>query len=136
MRIWTEAAKQAQREAIKLWKPWAKSTGPRTPAGKTRSAHNARKHDRSSIKGLRMINAALSAQTRSRKAAEAYFLWKNAEKSEKRTIMMAYLYSVFKAAERAFYQGLIDWCAIEDQEKAQKDAYFDPYIDKNIRMAA
>ena len=56
MRIWTEAAKQAQREAIKRWKPWSKSTGPRTETGKTRSSHNARKADRPSIKGLNTLN--------------------------------------------------------------------------------
>ena len=45
MRVWTEAAKAAQRAAIQRWKPWAKSTGPRTKAGKARSAANACKGD-------------------------------------------------------------------------------------------
>ncbi len=45
MRTWTEAAKAAQRIAIRKWKPWRKSTGPRTAAGKLRSARNAGKGD-------------------------------------------------------------------------------------------
>lgn len=72
MRIWTEAAKQAQREAIKRWKPWSKSTGPRSEKGKTRSSYNARKPDRPSIKGLRTLNKALTAQSRTLKAIKAY----------------------------------------------------------------
>jgi hypothetical protein len=69
-------------------------------------------------------------------AAQAYFLWKTAEKSQKRTIMMPYLYSVFKAAKRAFYQGMIDWCDINDREEAEKAARHTLPYDENIRMAA
>ncbi len=45
MRTWTPEAKAAQRAAIARWKPWTKSTGPRTQAGKARSAANACKGD-------------------------------------------------------------------------------------------
>ena len=31
-------------ELIRRWKPWEKSTGPRTEAGKASSARNSRKH--------------------------------------------------------------------------------------------
>ena len=40
---WTPERRQRQREAIKRWKPWEKSTGPRTEAGKLRSSRNAAK---------------------------------------------------------------------------------------------
>lgn len=34
----TDAHRAARAEMIHRWKPWLKSTGPRTPAGKRRSA--------------------------------------------------------------------------------------------------
>jgi hypothetical protein len=37
---WDEARKAKQREAIHRWKPWEKSTGPRTEEGKAESAAN------------------------------------------------------------------------------------------------
>lgn len=40
-RTWTEAQKQRQRELIQTWKPWTKSTGPRSDAGKQISSRNA-----------------------------------------------------------------------------------------------
>lgn len=43
-RKWTEEEKQKQAEAIKRWKPWEKSTGPRTENGKEESRMNAFKH--------------------------------------------------------------------------------------------
>jgi hypothetical protein len=46
MRIWTDEQKQKQREAIKRWQPWVKSTGPRTDSGKRTSSQNAYKHGR------------------------------------------------------------------------------------------
>ena len=45
-RTWTDEQKQKQREAIKRWQPWTKSTGPTTDIGKRTSAHNAYKHGR------------------------------------------------------------------------------------------
>ena len=39
----TEAGRQRLRESALLHKPWEHATGPRTPAGKTRSAANGRK---------------------------------------------------------------------------------------------
>ena len=38
---WTPERKQRQREAIQQWKPWEKSTGPRTPEGKAIVSRNA-----------------------------------------------------------------------------------------------
>ncbi len=40
---WTLERRTKQAEAIRRWQPWAKSTGPRTPDGKARSARNADK---------------------------------------------------------------------------------------------
>lgn len=41
---WSPERRQRQREAIQRWKPWEQSTGPRTDAGKERSAMNALVH--------------------------------------------------------------------------------------------
>lgn len=40
-RTWTPEQRQRQREAIQRWKPWAQSTGPKTPAGKAQASRNA-----------------------------------------------------------------------------------------------
>lgn len=37
---WDEARKTKQREAIHRWKPWEKSTGPKTEEGKAQCAAN------------------------------------------------------------------------------------------------
>ncbi len=41
---WKPEHKQRQREAIQRWKPWERSTGPRTPEGKAASSQNALVH--------------------------------------------------------------------------------------------
>ncbi|MCB1530968.1 MAG: hypothetical protein H6853_04575 [Rhodospirillales bacterium] len=41
---WTEERKRKQAEAIRRWKPWEKSTGPKSEAGKARVSLNAWKH--------------------------------------------------------------------------------------------
>lgn len=46
MNGWSDERRAKQREAIKRWKPWQKSTGPRTEQGKERAAGNALKHGR------------------------------------------------------------------------------------------
>lgn len=41
---WTPERKARQAEAIRRWKPWEKSTGPRTVDGKAKSSRNAFKN--------------------------------------------------------------------------------------------
>ena len=38
---WTLERRQRQAELIRQWKPWAKSTGPRSSGGKERVSRNA-----------------------------------------------------------------------------------------------
>jgi len=57
---WTPARRARQAEMIRNWRPWEKSTGPRTDEGKARTARNG-------FKGglwltLRGLAAALRAQ--------------------------------------------------------------------------
>lgn len=42
-RKWTEEERKKQAEAIRRWKPWENSTGPKTAAGKERCRLNAYK---------------------------------------------------------------------------------------------
>lgn len=39
-RSWTQEPRERQREAIKRWKPWEKSTGPMSVEGKDRISRN------------------------------------------------------------------------------------------------
>jgi hypothetical protein len=40
---WTQERRQKQSEAIRTWKPWRNSTGPRTSVGKANASQNAYK---------------------------------------------------------------------------------------------
>lgn len=40
-RTWTLAQRQKQREAIMRWKPWQKSSGPKSAKGKVAASGNA-----------------------------------------------------------------------------------------------
>ena len=40
-RTWTPEQRQQQSQAIKLWKPWEKSTGPKSREGRAAVARNA-----------------------------------------------------------------------------------------------
>ena len=40
---WTPERRQRQAEAIRRWRPWERSTGPRSAEGKQRSSRNAYK---------------------------------------------------------------------------------------------
>jgi hypothetical protein len=63
---WTQDRKAKQRAAIYRWRPWEKSTGPKTPAGKAAVSKNATKHGQraaSAIAERRSIRAFLSSLT-------------------------------------------------------------------------
>jgi hypothetical protein len=60
MAKWTEERRKKQAEAIKRWKPWEKSTGPKTKDGKARIRLNACKHgfrSQSATILIEMLNA-------------------------------------------------------------------------------
>ncbi len=61
---WTPERRARQAEAIRRWKPWAKSTGPRTTEGKARAKMNGYRggHWRELRELSRALNALLRAQ--------------------------------------------------------------------------
>jgi len=66
---WTPERRARQAEMIRTWKPWEKSTGPRTDEGKARTAHNGFKGGhwlmlRGLASALRAQHEALSEVTR------------------------------------------------------------------------
>ena len=62
MRQWTLKERKRQACVMRRLRPWKKSTGPRTKAGKEKSKYNATKHGRRSASFIRMRKA-LAAQS-------------------------------------------------------------------------
>ena len=60
---WTPERKARQAASIRTWKPWERSTGPRTPEGRAKVARNAwRGGYRQQLRELsRMVNAEIRA---------------------------------------------------------------------------
>ena len=59
---WTPERRQRQAEAIRRWRPWERSTGPTSAAGKAKEARNADKGSvRQQLRTLsRELNSALA----------------------------------------------------------------------------
>lgn len=62
---WTPERRARQAEAIRLWKPWAKSTGPRTNEGKARAKMNAYRGGR--WRELRELSKAMNVLLRAQR---------------------------------------------------------------------
>ncbi len=76
---WSPERRANHAAAIRCWKPWEKSTGPRTAAGKARAAQNAAK----APNPLKAMDRALSAQARYVTDIKRYIaLKKNPHKNE------------------------------------------------------
>jgi hypothetical protein len=57
---WTPERRKKQSKAIRKWKPWEKSTGPKTEEGKEKSKMNAQKHGMRSAE-FRLMESLLAA---------------------------------------------------------------------------
>lgn len=64
-RTWTPEQRQRQAEAIRRWKPWEQSTGPKSAAGKARVSGNAYTGGEWRIlrDAIKRLNQALRAQS-------------------------------------------------------------------------
>ena len=51
-RCWTPEQKAAQAAAIRRWRPWEQSTGPKTPEGKAIASQNAYAHGMRSAEAI------------------------------------------------------------------------------------
>lgn len=59
---WTDERRAKQAEAIQRWKPWERSTGPKTEGGKAASSRNAFKGRLSARAMLRELGRLLREQ--------------------------------------------------------------------------
>ena len=69
---WSPERRQRQRDAIKRWKPWEESTGPRTNEGKARAAANSLVHGLYAARSqalMRTVRAILREQRQVLRAA-------------------------------------------------------------------
>lgn len=60
-RHWTDEQKARQRALIRLWKPWTRSTGARTPEGKAVSSKNVLRGNENRAKALALAKEELKA---------------------------------------------------------------------------
>ncbi|HYM18564.1 MAG TPA: hypothetical protein VEU06_08380 [Micropepsaceae bacterium] len=66
---WSPERRARQSMAIRAWRPWTRSTGPRTAAGKAKTAMNAYKHGARSRRFREELRAVRSALRRCRESA-------------------------------------------------------------------
>ena len=72
---WTPERRARQALAIRTWQPWRKSTGPRTEAGKARSARNALKHglhSKATVEARRQDRRLLASAARNLAIAKSF----------------------------------------------------------------
>jgi hypothetical protein len=68
---WSPERRARQAVRIRLWAPWARSTGPKTAAGKMKSAANSYKHGERAH-ARRLMSKALLAQSRFMRGVNLY----------------------------------------------------------------
>lgn len=108
---WTPTRRAAQAAAIRRWAPWAKSTGPRTAAGKARSAQNAARPERARDPERRLARA-LKLQRRylieiNRHMALRKFFAQNELLKRARRNHEKSLHELGRAATRALFDALL-----------------------------
>jgi hypothetical protein len=75
---WTPEAREKQRQLIKQWQPWERSTGPRTEQGKEISSQNARRtalSDKELVAGLRKMRHELGAIAKVQQKQQIDAMW-------------------------------------------------------------
>ena len=116
---WSPAHRANHAAAIHRWKPWAKSTGPRTPSGKAVSAQNAYKHGAYALES-RLVSQALAAQSRCLRLIRLYGrLWRLNPQNE----LLPRLHADIRKLDRIFLVRL--WQSLE-KERLCKNLAFSP----------
>jgi hypothetical protein len=95
---WPPARRANHAAAIRRWKPWTKSTGPRTSSGKAKSAQNAYKHGGYALR-LRLYNQALAAQ---RACVRAFLLHHRLAQINPRNELLPRLLADIRKRDRIF----------------------------------
>lgn len=95
---WSPERRAAHAAAIRRWKPWEKSTGPRSRAGKAKSAQNAYKHGGYALQ-LRLLHQALAAQ---RACVRAALVHRRAHKENPRNELLPRLLCHVLRLDRIF----------------------------------
>lgn len=114
---WTDERRAKHAAAIRRWKPWAKSTGPRTVAGKARAAQNAYKHGQRGV-GARLLNEAVAAQNTCLHIARAYGAYRKFSGTNE---LLARLCADFEKNDHIFHVRL--WQAYEHERLCKKLAF-------------
>jgi len=106
---WTPERRARQSMRIKIWAPWTRSTGPKTAAGKAKSARNAYKNGGHKA-AMRMLNEALTAQNRCRLTIlKIHRLWKNGARNE----LLKPLRHLPALYDHIFYIRLLQYCYLD-----------------------
>jgi thioredoxin-like negative regulator of GroEL len=119
---WTDERRAKHAAAIKRWKPWEKSTGPRTAAGKARAAQNAYKHGQRAG-AARLLGEAVAAQNQCLHIARAYSAF---QKFSGTNELLARLCSDFHRNDRIFHVRLAQ--ALEHERLCKKLAFSGPPV--------
>ena len=118
---WSTARRAKHAAAIRRWKPWEKSTGPRSATGKAKSAQNAFKHGRHSLE-RRLASRAFTALGRCIRLIALYRrLWSLNPRNE----LLPRLHAHIRKFDRIFHVCLSQ--ALE-RERLCKNLAFSPPV--------
>lgn len=122
---WSPARRASHAAAMRRWKPWAKSTGPRTASGKAKSAQNAYKHGAYSLEH-RLVRQALRAHSRSlRLIVLCRRLWLLNPRNE----LLPRLHALVRTYDRIFHVRLAQAL---DRERLCKNLAFSPPLRQKV----